>query len=134
MNLFIQIRNGQPFEHPIFEDNFKEAFPEIDVNNLPSNFARFVRIEQPKLGPYEKNQSLSYEWSGDVIQDVWRCEQMTVEEKQSKIAQVQNEPHFESWVFNEEFCRWDSPVPYPSDGRRYKWDESTTSWEEIASV
>ena len=31
MRLFIQIRDGQPFEHPIIEDNFREAFPDIDI-------------------------------------------------------------------------------------------------------
>ena len=41
MELFIQIRNGQPFEHPIFGDNFRQAFPDVDVDNLPPEFARF---------------------------------------------------------------------------------------------
>ncbi len=49
MRLFIQIRDGQPYEHPIFEDNFIMAFPHIDVNNLPSEFALFERIENPRV-------------------------------------------------------------------------------------
>ena len=44
MNLFIRIVDGQPFEHPIFEDNFKQAFPDVDLNNLPSEFLKFVRV------------------------------------------------------------------------------------------
>lgn len=35
---------------------------------------------------------------------------------------------YESWVLNNETCLWDSPIPYPNDGNRYLWDESTTSW------
>lgn len=35
---------------------------------------------------------------------------------------------FPSWVLNEDTCLWDSPVPYPNDGDRYRWDESTQSW------
>lgn len=35
---------------------------------------------------------------------------------------------FESWVFNEQTCLWDSPAPYPSNGGDYHWDESTLSW------
>lgn len=35
---------------------------------------------------------------------------------------------FTSWVLNEDTCLWDSPVPYPTDGQRYNWDEATTSW------
>lgn len=35
---------------------------------------------------------------------------------------------FPSWTLNEESCLWDSPVPYPTDGKLYFWDESTLSW------
>jgi len=38
---------------------------------------------------------------------------------------------FESWILDEETCRWNAPVPYPADGKSYQWDESTTSWIEI---
>lgn len=37
---------------------------------------------------------------------------------------------FESWLLNEETCRWDSPVPHPNDGKLYEWDEYSTSWIE----
>ena len=42
-------------------------------------------------------------------------------------------PHkpFPSWVLNEVTCRWDAPIPYPTDGNRYRWDEPTTSWVEV---
>ena len=46
MRLFIQIRDGAPFEHPIQEDNFKFAFPQIDMNNLPEEFMDFERVDQ----------------------------------------------------------------------------------------
>ena len=35
---------------------------------------------------------------------------------------------FASWVLNENTCLWDSPVPFPDDGKEYDWDEATTSW------
>ncbi len=38
---------------------------------------------------------------------------------------------FPSWVLDEETCRWDSPVPYPSDGKYYEWAEDTGNWVEI---
>lgn len=37
---------------------------------------------------------------------------------------------FASWVLNEGTCLWDAPVPYPADGKVYRWDEDTTSWVE----
>ena len=36
-----------------------------------------------------------------------------------------------SWVLNESTCRYDPPTAYPNDGKRYDWNESTTSWDEI---
>jgi hypothetical protein len=38
---------------------------------------------------------------------------------------------FASWVLNEDTCLWDAPVPYPTDGGMYQWDESTTSWVAV---
>jgi hypothetical protein len=38
---------------------------------------------------------------------------------------------FESWVLNEDTCKWDSPVPYPTDGKEYRWDENIKNWIEV---
>jgi len=38
---------------------------------------------------------------------------------------------FESWTLNEETAQWEAPTSYPDDGKRYSWDEATTSWVEI---
>jgi hypothetical protein len=40
---------------------------------------------------------------------------------------------YASWVLNETTCRWDAPVPYPTDEKTYDWDEATTSWVEAAA-
>lgn len=37
---------------------------------------------------------------------------------------------FNSWILNETTCRWEAPVPMPTDGKFYTWDENTTSWIE----
>ena len=37
---------------------------------------------------------------------------------------------FPSWVLDDATCRWDPPVPLPSDGKNYGWNESTQSWDE----
>jgi hypothetical protein len=36
---------------------------------------------------------------------------------------------FNSWVLNEDTCSWEAPVPYPTDGVLYEWDESITDWK-----
>ena len=38
---------------------------------------------------------------------------------------------YSSWTLNEDTCLWDCPVPYPNDGSRYRWDESTTNWVQV---
>ena len=38
---------------------------------------------------------------------------------------------FTSWTLNEESCLWQSPVPYPNDGKRYTWNEEIINWQEI---
>lgn len=35
---------------------------------------------------------------------------------------------YPSWVLNEASCQWNSPVPYPTDGQQYVWDEATQTW------
>lgn len=134
MKLFIRIKDGLPFEHPIFEDNFKTAFPKIDINNLPSDFALFERIEQPSLGAYEVYEGVTYEWFDGVVKDVHHVRQMTTEEKTEKqeaYKQFWNEKWgYASWTFNEEKCVFDPPIPYPEDADTvpYVWDEENQTF------
>ena len=36
-----------------------------------------------------------------------------------------------TWSLNEETCLWEPPVPCPNDGKKYRWDEITSSWMEV---
>lgn len=38
---------------------------------------------------------------------------------------------YASWTLNETTCQWEAPVAYPTDGKRYTWDESSQQWIEI---
>lgn len=38
---------------------------------------------------------------------------------------------FQSWILDEETCQWQSPTPYPTDGRPYKWVEEDLNWQLI---
>ena len=37
---------------------------------------------------------------------------------------------FPSWVLNENTCLWESPIPYPQDGKEYIWNEEQLNWVE----
>ena len=131
MELFIRIKNGQPFEHPILGGNFRQAFPDIDTDNLSSEFARFKRIEQPPPDIYEVYEGVTYEWIDGLVQDVHHIREMTAQEKTAKQNEVKAqwaEHGFASWVFNEDTCSFNPPTPYPNDGGFYMWDEETKYW------
>lgn len=134
MELVIKIQNGKPIDHPILLENFKQAYPNIDTNNLPSDFAWFQRVSKPKMGPYVKNLTSSYEFDGNIVKDIWLIEEMSLEEKvnlQNKVkAEWENTGH-NSWIFNEITCSFDPPIPYPTDGKKYEWNEAMLNWQEI---
>lgn len=126
MELYIRIKDGQPFEHPIFGDNFRQAFPDIDVNNLPPEFARFERVEPPVLGEHEMlvSETPTYELVDGVYKDVWQKRDMTAEEREAKrqadIKAFQNAwatrpqaENWSAWVFNEEAIKYEPPFPRP---------------------
>lgn len=132
MDLFIRIQDGQPFEHPIFGDNFRQAFPEIDTENLPEGFARFERVLCPNAAGVYEVDYCTYEWVDGVVKDVWRVRPMTDEEKAAKQQLVKDwwaQHGYASWTFDEEACMFVPPVPYPNDGTPYHWHEEALSWE-----
>jgi hypothetical protein len=86
LELYIQIRDGQPHEHPIFADNFHAAFPNVDTANLPDTFAKFVRVGQPAIGPYEVYEGVTYQWVNGVVKDVHSVRAMTDEERAAEDA------------------------------------------------
>jgi len=133
MELYIRIKDGQPFEHPIFGDNFRQAFPDIDTNNLPTEFARFERVERPVLGEYEVmvSEDATYELIDGVWKDVWHKRDMTAEEREAKDEAIRQErlaskqaiqtawaarpqaENWSAWVFNEETLVYEPPIPRP---------------------
>lgn len=38
---------------------------------------------------------------------------------------------YASWVLNDTSCLWEAPTAIPTDGQRYEWNESTTSWDIV---
>jgi len=134
MKLYIRVKDNQAFEHPIFEDNFHAAFPEVDVNNLPAEFARFERVAPPTLGVYEVYEGATYGQRSDgSYTDFHQVRLMTNEEITAKQEAVKAEwaaadNGFNSWNFSEALCKYVAPVVYPEDGNQYVWRESDLSW------
>ena len=38
---------------------------------------------------------------------------------------------YESWVLDEETCKWMPPVAYPTDGNKYVWLEAGKKWIQV---
>jgi hypothetical protein len=38
---------------------------------------------------------------------------------------------YASWILNESTCKWEPPVPYPTDGKYYGWFDLNQEWVEI---
>jgi hypothetical protein len=154
MNLYIRIKDGQPFEHPIFEDNFCQAFPDIDVNNLPPEFAKFERVECPEIGLYQvlEFQESTYQLVDGVYKDVWLVRDMTAEEKETKkqisIKSAQDfwksreqAENWSAWVLNEETLKYQPPIPRPEidqikldAGIKTFWCGADNNWKDTPTL
>lgn len=134
MNLYIQTQDGQPINHPAFEDNLLQAF-----NPIPDNWEPFVRVERPTPAVYQLLDSPEpvYQKVNGVWTDVWALRDMTDAEKTAKQQTAKDEwaglperNNFTAWVFDEATCAYQPPVPRPTDDNFYFWQGTTSAWVE----
>ncbi len=125
MELYIRIKDGRPFEHPILGDNFRQAFPDIDTNNLPPEFARFIRLEPPSVGLFEIG-SCAYGLVNGGYTDIHTTRPMNAEERVARIeqAKAQLPPN---WTLNEETLQPIRP-PRPTTGGPWRFDHEASAW------
>lgn len=116
MNLYIQVKNGQPLNHPALEENLLQAFGAV-----PFNWEPFDRIERPVPDVYEvvSNQPVYQKIDGR-WKDVWNVRPMTAEEKTAKQQEVitdfnsrEQAENWAAWVFDETTCTMQPPIPRP---------------------
>lgn len=156
MELYIQIENNQPVNHPAFGDNLRQAFGAI-----PTNWEPFERIERPAPGVYQllESDQPTYQKIDGRWKDVWALRDMTAAEKAAKQQAVKDAwaareqaANWSAWTFNEVTCQYDPPTPrpdpvegkivfwcgadnawkdapaYPQDGKQYKFDFFAWAW------
>jgi hypothetical protein len=146
MNLYIQVENGQPINHPSLEENLIEAFGAV-----PENWKPFIRLEPPNLEWSQtfQNPKVVYEKVNGVWADVFQIRELNAEEQDQKRAQEEAEfsewhknavieykarwdalpqrDNFAAWTFNEELIRYEPPIPRPTD-REVIWHGASNSW------
>jgi hypothetical protein len=161
MNLYIETENGQCKNHPAFEYNLIQAFGQI-----PAHWEPFTRVPRPVLGVYDvlESETPTYQKVNGVWTDIWSVRPMTVEEKSARQQDVKDfwtqrdqAENWSAWVFNEDTCRYEPPVPppepvegklifwsgadnnwkeapaYPKDGKEYKFVFASWSWVEVTA-
>ena len=134
MNLFIQIINSQPINHPVLEENLVQVY-----GSVPEGWEVFIRTSPPPIGPYQRLnlEVTTYEKINGVWTDIWCIEEFTPEEKLNQQEKLKsgwaNQPdafNFTTWIFNEESCAFDPPVPEPvEEGKKYHWCGADSSWK-----
>lgn len=95
MELYIQIENNSPINHPAIKENLMQAFGDV-----PSDWEPFVRVEKPLAGDETDDrkflildsQEPTYEKVDGVWTDVWVVREMTDEEKALKEEFLENRP------------------------------------------
>lgn len=129
MNLLIKIQNGEPIDHPIAEENLRFFFPDLDIENPPDGYAKFIRKPYPKLNEFEKLESIEYvidmdHWPSNipVYTDKYNTRTMTDEEMIIMADEHTKAMNREMQVLSN------APYPAPDDGNLYVWSGSSNSW------
>jgi hypothetical protein len=39
---------------------------------------------------------------------------------------------YAGWLLNEQSCQWEPPVPMPTDGQMYSWNEDNQAWDVVS--
>jgi len=112
-------------------------FAEIDANNIVLRVTVVYDKDTADADGVEK-ESIGAEFCNKLLGGTWKQTSYNGRIRKNyagigwtydatRDAFIPPQP-FPSWVLNEYTCLWDAPVPFPTDGQRYNWDEATTSW------
>lgn len=110
---FAKIIDGTVVEVIVAEQEFIEA---IDGQWIQTSYNTYGGVHATGGTPLRKNYAgigFSYD--------------------QQRDAFIPPQP-FASWVLNNDTCLWNAPVPCPTDGKEYTWDESQKNWIEVTNV
>lgn len=135
MNLLIKVKNEKTVDHPIAEDNLKVIIPDLDINNPPAGYARFVRKPYPDLSTNQRIESIDYvldsvlseELKTPVWTDKYNIEDLPVEDlTEEDLINIAAE----SVAAQNEKMRIDTNAafPAPNDGNLYVWSSGLNKW------
>ena len=113
MSHFAKVLNGKVIQVIVAEPEFFDTFVDSSAGTWLQTSYNTHGNQHPEGRPLRGNYA-GIDYTYDHINDVFYAPK----------------PH-ESWTLNQSTWLWESPTPYPNDGKPYKWDEPTTSWVVI---
>ena len=132
MNLYIETQDGQPVNHPAFEDNLVQAF-----GSIPAHWKPFTRVERPVPGIYQLLESDEpvYAKVDGVWTDMWSVRELTAEEKTAKQQAVitafnarEQAENWSAWTLDEATCTMVPPIPRPEPNQAKLEQRIMTVW------
>jgi len=119
MSHFAKVLNGKVVQVIVAEQDFFDTYVDTSPGNwIQTSYNTRGNIHYGQDGKPDGGIALRGNYAGmgytyDSVRDVFIPPQL-----------------FASWLLNEDTFLWDAPVAYPTDGKRYSWNESTLSWVE----
>lgn len=129
MNLYIELKNGEPINHPMLETNMEMIYPVMNLDNLPENFCKFVRVDAPVPKWDEVVEGPEYKIIDGICYDVWTVNKISDEKRQQMLDELAASNPYPSWTVDIVNHNLIPPTPYPETGA-WVWDESSLSWVE----
>ena len=121
MKKFLKLNENNVIEIILSEDDVKDFYPE---ENVPDDVVVFyLRINFGYDSVWKiVNENDIYDLKVGFIyfEDLRKC--------------TSYNPPYPSWHLNSELGEWEPPVPYPTDGERYLWNEETISWDLVSII
>ena len=112
MSHFAKVLDGKVIQVIVAEKEFFDTFVDSSAGTWIQTSYNTYGNQHPEGRPLRGNYAgIGYTY--DSINDVFYAPQP-----------------YPSWILNNNTWLWESPIPYPTDGKVYIWDETITNWVE----
>jgi hypothetical protein len=113
MSHFAKVVDGKVTQVIVAEPEFFDTFVDSSPGQWIQTSYRTQGGQHPEGRPLRKNfAGIGYTY--DVVRDAFIPPSL-----------------YASWVLDEDTCLWEAPVPMPTDGKIYGWDEAAVAWKEV---
>ena len=112
MSHFAKVTDGKVTQVIVAEQEFFDTFVDSSAGTWLQTSYNTYGNQHPEGRPLRGNYAgIGYTY--DATNDVFYAPQT-----------------FPSWILNNTTWLWEAPVAYPTDGKKYKWNEAIINWEE----